>query len=134
MADMYFDAIFVVDVVCQVFCAVDTPVLAACTAEGEHEVGKTTLNVALYVHVSQFVDIVEIGQNLTVVFQETDDGLVQSCEVFVRFIASRVACAAAVKDIAAAIATGVFGDSFVEAETVYTDYQRTLVVVFGVRR
>ena len=74
------------------------------TAKAEHQIGKTTLDVAAYMGIGQLIHAVQEGQYLTIVLQETDDGLVQTSQLLVRLVTTWVVRATAVEDIATTIA------------------------------
>ena len=89
-------------------CAVDGTVLTSCASECEHEIGESSLEIAFDVCVGEAVDGVEEGEDLAIFFEETYDGLVESCEVLIGFVAAWVVGAAAVEDVASSVAGGVF--------------------------
>ena len=96
---VYFNAILGADVFSEVLSTVNATVLTACTAEGEHEVCPTALQVTFYVSISEFVDAVQIVLYFAIVFEELDDRSVQTIEFLVRFVTSGVVDAAAVEGI-----------------------------------
>ena len=67
MADTHLNAKFLMDMFCQVLGRIDTAVLTTRTAEREHQRRKATLDISTYVCISQFVDIIEKREYLTVV-------------------------------------------------------------------
>ena len=56
MNDMHLNAEFLIEMLGQMLGTVDATVLAAGAAEAEHQVGETTLNVALDVVVGQLIN------------------------------------------------------------------------------
>jgi len=64
---------------------VDRPVLSAGTPEGDHQVSKSSVDVALHVPVNEWVDIVEERGYLAILLQEFDDRFVQPVHVVVPF-------------------------------------------------
>ena len=108
VADANLDAELIVEVFGQVLGAIDTAMLAACAAEREHQGSKASLDVTAYVGIGQFIDGVEEGENLTIVFQKADDWLIKACQLLIRLVSAGVMGTAAIKDIAATIATLVF--------------------------
>ena len=54
--------------------------------------------------IGQLIHAVQEGQYLTIVLQETDDGLVQTSQLLVRLVTTWVVRATAVEDIATTIA------------------------------
>lgn len=80
--------------------------------------------------IGKSIDGVEECQYLTIVFQETDDRFVESCQLFVGFIATGIVSTSTVKHIAATIATLVFWYAFAVRETIDLDHQWSLRIVF----
>ena len=107
MGEVDADAIFPVEVLGEVLGAIDGTMLAACAAEGEHEVGEAALEVALDVMIGEAIDAVEEGEDLAVVLQETDDGSVQAGELLVGLVAAWIVRGTTVEDVTAAVAAGV---------------------------
>ena len=105
----------------QVLRAVDAAMLAARAAEAEHQMGEATLQVAGHMLVGQGVDVVEKFEYLSVVLQKTDDGFVQSRELLVGLVAARIVGAAAVENVASAVARGVVGDAPTVGEAINGD-------------
>ena len=114
----------------QVLCAVNASVLSSRTSEAEHKAGESALDIPLDVSVGKFVDAMQEEQNLTVVLKEADNGFVQACKLLVRFIASGVVRASAVKHISATISAFVlwYAISIGEAEHLY--HEGALSVIF----
>ena len=90
MADAHLDTEFLMDMLCQMLGGIDGAMLTARTTEAEHERGKATLDVAAHMVVSQFIDGVEEGQNLAIVFQESDNGLIQTRQLLIGLVTTRV--------------------------------------------
>ena len=107
-----------VDVLCQMLCAIDAAVLSAGASEAEHERGEPPFQVALHMGVGQAEDGLEEREDLAVVFQELDDGLVESGHLLVLLIASRVVGCPAVEHVAAAVTAGVLRDAPLVGEAV----------------
>ena len=89
MHQFHLHAVLLVEVVCQVFCRIDRAVLSASAPKGEHQIRKPTLQVALHMRVGQCIYAFEECQDFSILFQEVDDGLVQSCEPLVRLVPAR---------------------------------------------
>ena len=81
--------------------------------------------------ISQLIDAVEEGENLTVVFQETDDRLVHTRELFVGLVTTGVMGATAVEHIASAITRLILRNALAVRETVDSHHQRTFAVILG---
>ena len=116
-----FNTVLLVQVFGQMLGTIDRAVLSTRAAKGEHQIGKATLQVALYMSICQPIDTVEEGRDLAIVLQEFDDGSIQTRQLFIRFIASGVVRATAVKDITSAIAALILGDTTLEGEGEDTD-------------
>ena len=54
--------------------------------------------------VGELIDSDQEAKYLSVILQESYDGLVEPCQLLVWLIASRIVCRAAIKDISSAIA------------------------------
>ena len=129
MTDTHFDAEFLVDVLCQMLGGIDTAMLASGAAKAEHQRSEATLDVAAHMSIGQFVDTIKEGEYLTVILEETDDGLVEARQLFIGLIATGVVGGAAVEDVAAAVARLVVGNALAVAEAVDLDHERSLCVV-----
>lgn len=130
VAYSHFYAKLFMNVFGQMLGAINASVLSSRTSEAEHKTGESALNVPLDVGVGKFVDTVQEEQNLTVVLKEADNGFVQACKLLVRFIASGVVRASAVKHISATISAFVlwYAVSIGEAEHLY--HEGALSVIF----
>ena len=76
MADTHLNAKLTMDMLGKMLGAVDTTVLTTCTTEGEHQRGEATLDVSAYMGIGKFIHTIKERQNLTVILQETDNGLI----------------------------------------------------------
>ena len=83
--------------------------------------------------IGQLIDAVEESQNLAIVLEETNHGLVQSRQLLVRLVTARIVGGTAVEDIAAAIAALVLGNAFGKREAIDTHHQRALGIILGER-
>ena len=104
MADAHLYAKFLMDMLRQMLGRINAAMLATRASEREHQRRKATLDVATYMCIGQFVDTIKEREYLTIIFQETNDRLVESCQLFVRLITSRIMGTATVKDIPSPIA------------------------------
>lgn len=116
MRQLHLHAIFLVQVMGQMLGTIYRTVLPASASEGEHEVGESAFEVTLHMGIGQLIDTVEECQYFSIVFQEVNYRLVESCKFLVRFVAAGVVCAAAIEHVASTIATEVFGDATLVAE------------------
>ena len=103
------------------------------TAKREHQRREATLYISTHVSISQLIHGIEEGQNFSVVLQETDDGLVESCQLLIGLITAWVMRRTTIEDVATAIAGLVLRNTFSIRETEDTHHQRTLCVVFRER-
>ena len=129
VADAHLDAEFLVDMLSQMLGRIDGAMLTTRTAKAEHERGKATLDVAAHMVVGQLIDAVEEGEYLAVILKESDDRLVESRQLLVWLIASRVMGGTAVEDIAATIAALVLRNALGEREALDANHQRPLGIV-----
>ena len=90
MADAHLDAELLVDMLGQVLGRVDGAVLTAGTAEGEHQRGEATLHITPHMGIGEFIDGVEEGEDLAVVLEESDDGLVEARELLIGLVTAGV--------------------------------------------
>ena len=118
MDEVDSDAVFVEKVLGKVLGAIDGAVLAASTAESHLEVGEVALDKALHVMVDKGIDRVEEGEYLAVLLEEIDDRLIQAGKGLVLLVLTRVVSTAAVEDIPAAVAGGIFRSSLLKGERV----------------
>ncbi len=86
--------------------------LPACAAEAYGETGEAAFHVSLYGSIYQSVYVFEEYGYFPVFFEETDNGFVKSGERLVAFVFARVVYGTAVEYETAAVAGGVFGDTF----------------------
>ena len=135
VADVNLDAELVVDMLRQVLCAIDAAVLASRAAKAEHEAGEASLNVTTDVGICQAIDALQEGEDFAVVFEETDDGFVEAGQLFVGFVASGIVGAAAVEDVASAVAARVLGNTLPvgEAEDAHDEGAASVVATEGGR-
>ena len=128
MADAHFDAELIVNMLSKMLGGIDGAMLSSCAAEAEHQTGKASLDVALYVGIGQLIDAVEERQYLAVVLEETDDGLIESCHLLVLLVTPWVVGAAAVEHVASAIAALVLRNTFLIGETEDADNEWRVLV------
>ena len=128
---MHLNPKLLMDMFSQMLGTVDATVLTTRTAKREHERGEAALNVTAHMGISQLIDAVEEGENLTVVFQETDDRLVHTRELFVGLVTTGVMSATAVEHIASAITRLILRNALAVRETVDSHHQRTFAVILG---
>ena len=98
------------------FGAVDGAVLSAGASEGDLKVGEVALQIFLDALADEGFGVVEELVNGGFLLQELDDGAILAGIALVLWIAAGVGQGAAVEDEAAAVAGGVGGEAFFEAE------------------
>ena len=81
--------------------------------------------------VCKLVYMLQEGKNLSVVFEEAYDGLVESGKFFIRLVTARIMGTATVKDIPSAVSTRIVRYAFFLGKAVYPHDQGTLTIVFG---
>ena len=126
MADTHLYAELLVDMLGQMLGTVDGTVLTACATEREHQRREATLDIPLDMGVGQTIDAVEEGQDLAIVLEEADDRLVETSELLIGLVTTRVMGAAAIEHITTTIATLVLRNALAVAETINLDHQRAL--------
>lgn len=120
------DSVFLVEVLSQMFGTIDGTMLTAGTAEGDLEVGEVALDETLDMMIHKGIDGVQEGEDLAVLLEEVDDGLIESGEGLVLLVFARVVGRTAVEDVTASV-TGIVGrDAFFEGERINRDRE-----VFG---
>ena len=129
MADIHLYAELLMDVFGEMLGRINAAVLAACASEGEHQIGESTVDISLNVCVGKLIDAVEEGEYLSVVLKEADDRFVQSGELLVRLVSSRIVSGTTVEDVASAIAGRILRNALTEREAEHSHTQRTLTVI-----
>ena len=115
----------------QVLCRIYGAMLPACAAEAYGETGEAAFHVSLYGSIYQSVYVFKENGYFPVFFEETDNGFVKSGERLIAFVLAGIVYGAAVEYKAAAIAGGVFGDSFLIGKAGDFHYQAPLLQVVG---
>lgn len=129
MADAHLDAKLFMQMSGQMLGTVDAAVLAAGTAEREHQVGESALKIALYVGIGKTVDALEKGKYLAVVLEKADDRLVKAGQLLVRLVATGIVRTATVEDVSATVATIIGRNAFTIGEAEDANNQRATAIV-----
>lgn len=116
MTEVDFHTELLVDVFCYMLGTIDRTMATTCAAKGNLHIGETTLLETSNMEIDEAIDTIEEGENLTIRFEEVDDGLVKTSEWFIFVVASWVVGASTIEHVTATIATFVFGDSLFEGE------------------
>ena len=132
MIDVHLYPKLAVNMLGQMLSGIDAPVLTARTAEGEHQRSETALNVATHMGIGQPIDTFQEGEYLAIIFKESDHRLIETCQFFVRLIASGIVRATAVEHISSAIARLILRNAFAIGEAEDAHHKRSLAVVFGI--
>ena len=109
---------------------IHTAMLTACAAEREHQRRESTLNVAAHMVVGQLIHRIQKRQYLAIVLQESNHRLIQSRQLLIRLISTRVVRASTVEHVTTTIATLVLGDALAIRKTEHLHHQRPLRIVF----
>ena len=83
--------------------------------------------------ISEFIDRIEEGQDLTIVLQESDHRFIESRQLLIRLITAWVMGATTVEDITATVATLILGDALTVRKTIDPHHQRSLGIVLRER-
>ena len=100
---------------------IDATMLTACASESKLKMGKSSVQISLYMEVCQTIDALKEREDFSVLFQKVDDRLVESCQLFVLLITSRIVRTAAIKDITASVSAFVSRNPFLIRERIYSD-------------
>ena len=87
---VYFYAVFLVYVLCQMLGGIYTSVLSASTSEREHQACKTSLYIPFHVGISKLIDALQECEYLAVILKETYHRLVKPCQLLVRLVTPRI--------------------------------------------
>ena len=118
MNQMDTNVVFLVQMLGEVFGTIDGTVLPACTTEGYLEIGEVPLDEPLHMMVHEGIDGVEEGEDLTVLLEEVDDGLVKTREGLVGVVLTRVMGSPAIEDISASVAGRILRNPLFKGERV----------------
>ena len=103
---------------CQMFGTIDGTMLTAGTAEGDLEVGEVTFDEALDMMIHKGIDGIQESEDLTVLLEEVDDGLIESGKGLVLLVFARVVGRTAVEDVTASVAGIIYGKTLLKREGV----------------
>ena len=116
MNQFYFNAVFIVEVLGQVFGAIYRAVLTAGATERDLQVVKTSLEEPFYMVVHQFIDRFQERKNLTVLLKKINYRLVQTRHLHKLLVLAGVVGRAAIEHISASIAGSVSRYAFLIRE------------------
>lgn len=109
-----------------------TAMLTAGTTETEHQRGETTLHIAVYMMVGKCINMLQELQYLTIILKESDNRLVQTRQLLIRFVSTRVMGTSAVENITTAIARRILWNTLTERKTIHSYHQRSLTIIFRI--
>ena len=104
MNEAHFDAKFPTEVLGQVLGRINASMLSASASKTEHEVCESTLDISRHMSISQTKYGFQKKRDLSVFFQKTNDGGIQSRQVLVVFIATGIVGATAIEHVSPTIA------------------------------
>ena len=116
--EMDADMVFLLQMLRQMFGAIDGSVLASRTAESHLQMFKTALDKPLYMMIHEGIDRLEESEDLAVLLQKIYHRLIQPRQGFVFVILTGIMGASAIKHISAAIAGLVLGNAAFKREGV----------------
>ena len=105
--------------------------LTARTTETYGQVSETAFHIPFYGCVYQGIYVFEEDSDFSVLFEEADNGFVESGERLVTFVFTGVVHRTAVKYEAAAVAGRIFGNTFLVSKAGDLDYQTAFLQVVG---
>ena len=118
MDEMDADGVFFLEVLRQMFGTIDGTVLPSCTTEGDLEIVEVPFDEPLHMMVDEGIDGVEEGEDLAVLLEEVDDGLVKPREGLVGVVLTGVMGRSAIEDISASVAGGILRNRLFKGEGV----------------
>ena len=132
MTNMHFYTKLLVNMFGKMLGGIYTAMLPAGASETEHQRGKATLHVAVYMMVGKCIDMFQELQYLTIILQKSDNRLIQTRQLFIRLVSARVMGTSTVEDITSAIARRIFRNSLAIRKTKHSYYQRSLTIIFRI--
>jgi hypothetical protein len=91
----------------EVFSTIDGAMLTTSATKGHLQVGEVTFDKPRHVMVDKGIDGVQESQYLAVLFEEVDDGLVETGESLVLLVLTGVVRTTAVEDVTASVAGSI---------------------------
>lgn len=113
--DFYF-GVFLLQVASERLGAIDAPMLASGTAEVDGKMRKVAFEKTLDMMIDESIDRLEKGQDLAIVLQIVDDGLIAAGERFIFVVLAGIMRRSAVEDISAAIPRLIDGQTALETK------------------
>lgn len=132
MTNMHFYTKLPVNMFGKMLRRIYTAMLTACTSETEHQRGETTLHVAVYMMVGKCIDMIQELQYLTIILQESDNRLIQTRQLLIRLVSTRVMGTSAVEDVTSTIARRILWNALTERKTIHSYHQRSLTIIFRI--
>ena len=115
------NAVFGMEMLGELFCAIDGAMLTAGATESDLKVGEVPFKESLDMMVDEPIDRVEESEDLAVFFEEVDNGLVKAGKRLELVVLTGIMRRTAIKDIASSVTTIIVWYSFFEGERVDGD-------------
>ena len=77
--------------------------LTAGATKTEHQRGESALDISVHVMIGQCIDMIQELQYLAIILQESDDRFIQTGQLLIRLISSRIVGASAIKHITTSV-------------------------------
>lgn len=90
MTNLHFYTKLLVNMFGKMLRRIYTAMLTAGTSETEHQRGETTLHIAVYMMVGKCINMLQELQYLTIILQESDNRIVQTRQLLIRFVSTRL--------------------------------------------
>ena len=120
---MHLNTVFLNQMSGQMLRTIDRPVLPTCAAETNLQVRETPFLEALHVMVHQRINALQEPQDLPVLFQKVNHRLVQSRELLILLVLTRIVRTSAVKHITSSVPGSILRNPFLEREAINGYYQ-----------
>ena len=113
-----FNVIFLFKMLRQMLGTIDRTMLPTRATESHLEVGEVAFDKARHMMIHQRVNRVQEGQDLSVLLQKINDGLVQSGELLICIVLTGIMGSAAVEDISTAVSGLIYRKALLKREGV----------------
>ena len=123
MNQVHFHGIFRDEMLGEVLGTVGGAVLAAGAAEADLQVCEPAGKKTLDVRIDQGIDVVQEAEDLPVLLEELDDGLIQPRQLLEPLILPRIMHRPAIKYIPSPIPGCILRDTLLEGKTIYSHRQ-----------
>ena len=132
MNKMNFNAVLLVQMLREMLCAINRSMLTTGTTKSHLQMTKIAFYKALNMMVYQTIDGLQERQYLTVFLQKINHRLIESGELFILIVLTRVVGTAAIENITSAVSGLIRWDSAFEGERINGNYKGlTLALTVG---